>query len=84
MIEGTFFTAGSNVAKVIRHSALPFGGLQVIACGDFFQLPPVSDRDPTTNQPLRPPFAFQSQAWLEALPHTAFFTQVFRQKDERE
>ena len=34
----------------------PFGGLQLILCGDFFQLPPVHDHN----------FAFQSEAWRAA------------------
>ena len=33
----------------------PMGGVQVVACGDFCQLPPVND----------PAFAFQSNVWTE-------------------
>src|SRR3989344_5086696 len=44
-----------SVCRAIRESPLPFGGLQVILCGDFFQLPPISRDD----QP-QAEFAFKS------------------------
>ena len=31
-----------KVCKAFKDNILPFGGIQVILCGDFFQLPPVS------------------------------------------
>ncbi len=34
-----------EVARKIRKQNVPFGGIQVILCGDFFQLPPVNRRD---------------------------------------
>jgi hypothetical protein len=33
------------VCRVFKGNSVPFGGLQVIMCGDFFQLPPVVKRD---------------------------------------
>ena len=38
----------------VRKSKLPFGGLQMIVCGDMFQLPPVSGE-----------YCFTSEAWKE-------------------
>ena len=37
-----FFDKINAVARRMRRSSDPFGGIQVILCGDFFQLPPVS------------------------------------------
>src|SRR6476469_1416989 len=34
-----------EAARKIRKNDAPFGGLQVILCGDFFQLPPVNRHD---------------------------------------
>lgn len=41
MLDGRFFDKLEAVARRIRGDERCFGGVQVIACGDFFQLPPV-------------------------------------------
>lgn len=42
MLSGDLFEKLEFIARSIRKNALPFGGIQIILCGDFFQLPPVS------------------------------------------
>lgn len=42
MIDGDFFDKMEEVAREVRRSSKPFGGLQLVICGDFLQLPPVS------------------------------------------
>lgn len=42
MVDPTVFQAADRIAQITRGSALPFGGMQLILCGDFMQLPPVS------------------------------------------
>lgn len=64
-----------QVLKYIRNSAKPFGGMQVVFAGDFFQLPPVS-REP---EPSRDKFAFMSNAWVQAAPTVCYLTEQFRQ-----
>ena len=55
----------------------PFGGKQIIAVGDFLQLPPVvKDSDN-----LAEPWAFQSEAWGEARFQTFHLTEIKRQSD---
>ena len=68
---------GRNVRKSKSH--LPFGGIQLIFSGDFFQLPPVGDVDePETSQ-----FCFESLLWNETfMPENQIkLVRIFRQAD---
>jgi ATP-dependent exoDNAse (exonuclease V) alpha subunit len=65
----------NQVLKYIRNSAKPFGGMQVVFAGDFFQLPPVSREQ----EPSREKFAFMSKAWVEAAPTVCYLTEQYRQ-----
>ncbi|PLS31294.1 ATP-dependent endonuclease [Bifidobacterium margollesii] len=42
MLHAWLFDMVDHVCRVVRHDDRPFGGLQVVLSGDFFQLPPVS------------------------------------------
>ena len=59
----------------------PFGGIQLVLCGDFFQLPPVGmERDPTAaGKAVR--FMFESHAWRSLGLTSCCLTRSFRQKD---
>lgn len=65
----------NQVLKYVRKSNLPFGGMQVVFAGDFFQLPPVSK----VQESNRDKFAFMSNAWLEAQPTICYLTEQYRQ-----
>lgn len=41
MVSGPFFDCLSAIGKRCRQSDAPFGGIQLILTGDFFQLPPI-------------------------------------------
>ena len=66
----------NELGKRIRKSTKPFGGLQVLLVGDFYQLPPVSRGDEKTQ------FAFESAVWKEAAFTCVELTIIQRQKDE--
>lgn len=42
MVDADFFDKMESVARAIRKNCQPFGGIQLILCGDFLQLPPVT------------------------------------------
>lgn len=61
----------------------PFGGAQVIAVGDFFQLPPVTksaDAKQLREVDYTTPFAFSSKVWQSFRPLE--LTEVLRQKGD--
>ncbi len=60
--------------KRLREDPRPFGGIQLIAVGDFCQLPPVA-RDG------RYDWAFACQSWQEARFKSAYLTQIHRQDE---
>jgi ATP-dependent DNA helicase PIF1 len=66
----------NEIGKKVRSNKKPFGGIQVLLVGDFFQLPPVNKSDEPTM------FAFESDAWKEAITTSIELTQIQRQKDE--
>jgi hypothetical protein len=41
-----------QITKAFRGNSAPFGGMQIVMCGDFFQLPPVTKPKPV--QPINP------------------------------
>ncbi len=67
----------NEAAKMVRKSSEPFGGLQVILCGDFFQLPPVNRSDARAGG-----FVTESPAWRELDPVICQLHEQHRQDDE--
>jgi ATP-dependent DNA helicase PIF1 len=61
------------------HDSLLPTVLQLVICGDFFQLPPVPDQSHNHKMPAT--FAFDAQSWSICISKPIFLTQVFRQKD---
>ena len=55
----------------------PFGGIQMVFVGDFYQLPPVSREGTATGGT----FAFQSPLWKQVVQGNYFLTEIVRQKD---
>ena len=74
MLDARTLTMVDRAVRTLRGSERPFGGLQVIFVGDFFQLPPVSKGEQSK-------FAFESPAWEEANPLHCYLNEQHRQED---
>lgn len=79
MLDGRLFDKIEEMARIIRDMDEPFGGIQLVLSGDFFQLPPVPDSDSTTR--IASTFAFEAKSWLRCVGPPVFLETVFRQKD---
>lgn len=74
MLSGDVLQMVDFVARVARDAyRTPFGGLQVILVGDFFQLPAVKHE--------RWRFAFEAPAWDELGPEVCYLHEQHRQND---
>lgn len=76
MVEAQFFDKLEAIARSVRRSTEPFGGIQVIVCGDFLQLPPVSRVKDKAS------FCFQSRSWRKVIQVNMELTEVRRQTDQ--
>lgn len=67
-----------EVCRLVRKEPdVPFGGIQVVLSGDFFQLPPVNRADSRTGG-----FVVGSRAWVELDPVICYLKEQHRQDDE--
>lgn len=75
MIDGDLFDKLEAIARSLRNNGRPFGGIQLVITGDFFQLPPVPEKNKVAK------FAFDANTWNTVIEHTIGLTHIFRQKD---
>ncbi len=67
-----------RIARHLKKNQLPFGGMQIILCGDFFQLPPVSRMGE-----LEAFFAYRSETWRKLDLKICYLEEQFRHKDDK-
>ena len=75
MLNGVILDSLDVLFRTVRLDARPFGGMQVVLVGDFFQLPPVAREGGV-------PYAFESEAWNRAELKVCYLTEQYRQEDE--
>ena len=74
MLNGRTLDFLDFLCRKLRRDDRPFGGIQIIATGDYLQLPPV-------NKTGHYDWAFQSWAWMDARFKIIHLTEVKRQDD---
>jgi hypothetical protein len=77
MLDGQRIDLIEKVCRLARQRWEPFGGLQVIFCGDFFQLPPVARFEEAIPQPV-----FKSVAWQNMNLKICYLHEQHRQGDQ--
>ena len=77
MVSQKVFDCVEYLCRSIRGLDTPFGGMQVIGCGDFFQLPPVPDSLYGDNGN----YCFQSPVFDNVFPHRIVLKNVHRQSE---
>jgi len=79
MLSKKIFEIIEEIGRTVRKSSIPFGGIQVVFAGDFFQLPPVG----TEGEPDTEMFCFESPTWKSVFKQENIveLTTMFRQKD---
>jgi ATP-dependent DNA helicase PIF1 len=75
MLSIELFDKLNEIAHVVRQSKLPFGGIQLIASGDFLQLPTVKSSG----------FCFESKSWDNIFPTESivYLDEIIRQSDTK-
>ena len=77
MVSPEIFSSIDIILRAFKNYNEPFGGIQVILSGDFFQLPPIS------KYPKEKRFAWQSPAWRDLNLKTCYLEKKHRQDDDK-
>ncbi len=75
MLSGATLNAAERIARRARQADIPWGGLRIVAVGDFAQLPPIAIEGKQKD------WAFQSDTWQESLFRPALLTTAMRTQD---
>jgi len=77
MLEGKQLEIVERICRRFKRNDKPFGGLQVILSGDFFQLPPVRKGEDKDGEIIP-----KSKVWQILNPAVCYLEEQFRQKDD--
>lgn len=75
MLSASQFDSLNLICQTFKNNRLPFGGLQIVCSGDFFQLPPI-------NRDQNAKFVFQSEIWSKMDLKICYLEEQHRQKEK--
>lgn len=80
MLSMKLFETLNAIGKAVRKNRQPFGGIQLVFLGDFYQLPPVGDKDDADTRR----FCFESAEWNSVFARDCQIQliKIFRQTDD--
>jgi ATP-dependent DNA helicase PIF1 len=79
MLSKKLFELLDELGKLLRDNITkPFGGIQLIFSGDFFQLPPIGNKIDYDSSK----FCFESERWSDTFDHQINLKHIFRQSDD--
>ena len=78
MIHPQLFILFDQIARLHRRNNLPFGGIQMILIGDFYQLCPIKQKDDKAGDPE---YIFETKLWEDLHLHVTVLKQVMRQTE---
>ena len=78
MMSKKMFDMIDAIARLARGKKdLPFGGIQLVLSGDFYQLPPIGEQYDENSTA----FCFESEKWNECITKIVQLTTIYRQRD---
>jgi ATP-dependent DNA helicase PIF1 len=72
MLSDELFNKLEEIGRLIKQNSKPFGGIQIVMSGDFYQLPPVKNNSK---------FCFESDKFDSLFQDKILLDSIFRQKD---
>ncbi len=78
MINAKQLDLVNNICQAFRQDIRPFGGIQTVLCGDFFQLPPIKKQEDEDSR-----FVVESDIWNNMDIKICYLEEQFRQKDKQ-
>lgn len=77
MLSSHFIASLNKLCKAFKGRTASFGGMQIVLCGDFFQLPPIAKKGEETH------FIYKSDVWEELDLAVCYLHKPYRQNDEK-
>lgn len=84
MMSQKIFEILDSIGRKVRSGSahLPFGGIQLVFSGDFYQLPPVMREEDKKSDPTAAAFCFESPRWRDTFQQIVELKKIFRQTDQ--